>query len=76
MSVVSHYTEAAAKKSTLRLIVKGAASFGLLAIMVVGAVYYVLGTNFSENHQVIAALVGAVVGAGCAGIISWHTSKH
>jgi len=77
MSVVTHHRDViAGGKSPLRLFIKGAASFGLLGIIMVGAVYHLLGANFSEDHQVVAALVGAVVGAGCAALIRWHTSKH
>jgi hypothetical protein len=76
MTAVSQQHDAAGASSPLRLIVKGAASFGLLAIMLVGAVYHLLGMNFSEDHQVVAALGGAVTGAVCAAFIRRHTSNH
>lgn len=77
MTAMTQQRDAAAGEiSPLRLIVKGAASFGLLAIMLVGALYHLLGMNFPEDHQVVAALGGAVTGAVCAALIRRHTSNH
>jgi hypothetical protein len=75
-ALTQQHDATAAGNSPLRLIVKGAASFGLFAIMLVGAVYHLLGVNFPEDHQVVAALGGAVTGAVCAALIRRRTSNH
>jgi hypothetical protein len=58
-------------KASYRALIKSAAAFAMLAIILTGAVYFLAGAKFTNAEQVIAGLVGALLGAGSA----WRSSK-
>jgi hypothetical protein len=58
-------------KPSYRTLIKGAAAYGMLAIILTGAVFFLIGVTYTTAEQVIAGLVGALGGAGGA----WWSSQ-
>jgi hypothetical protein len=59
------------RKICYRAIIKRAPAFAMLVMILTGAGYFLVGSHYTALDQVIAGLVGALLGAGSA----WWSSQ-
>lgn len=55
---------------SLKLVFKGSFGLGMMALILVGAGFYLAGKSFTQDLQAVAAISGAVVGAVSAILVS------
>jgi glycopeptide antibiotics resistance protein len=59
-----------------RVVFKGVFGIGMLTLIFVGALFYLLGKDYTPTLQIVAATCGAIVGALSAGLVSRLSSRH
>jgi hypothetical protein len=59
-----------------KLVFKGVLGFGMLTLIFVGAVFFLLGKEYTPTLQIVVAICGAIVGALSAGLVSRASAKH
>ena len=55
----------------LKLVVQGALGVGMFAIILVGALFFLLDKDYTLTGQIIAGVIGAILGA----IFAWRISR-
>jgi formate/nitrite transporter FocA (FNT family) len=60
----------------VKLLFQGAFGVGMLAVILVGAAFFLAGADFSQPLQVISVVVGAITGALSAAWLEGPPSRH
>jgi hypothetical protein len=59
-----------------KLVFKGVFSFSMLTLILVGAVFFLLGKDYTPTLQIVVAICGAILGALSARLVSRVSSRH
>jgi hypothetical protein len=65
-----------ASSAPLTLVFKGVFGVGMLTLIVVGALFFLIGKDYTPAWQGLAAVIGAIVGAASAWRVSKLSSHH
>jgi hypothetical protein len=69
MSTMNLNHAAKSRPVSLKVIFKGGFGLGMMALILVGAGFYLAGKSFTDELQAVAAISGAVVGAISAAMV-------
>jgi hypothetical protein len=60
----------------VKLLLQGAFAVGMLALILIGAAFFLAGAEFTQHLQIITAAAGAILGAFSAGLFKRVSSQH
>jgi hypothetical protein len=59
-----------------KLVFKGVFGFSMLALIFVGALFYLLGKDYTPTLQIVTAVCGAIAGGLGASLVSKRSSRY